>query len=297
MPIVIRVRWAGGYVEVSDDNNATGRRTIPFDAGNVKTLAKAIEVGQTVLQEWGTRPIRSWSGRIGNTPDWPAIGDRIQTFGVDGQPTADGVRLVSRRVSILASGHASLEPTLGTSRDLLVERNQRALKKLTDGLGGRSAASDPLLTDKDTGFAAGQMTERSVMSWANTGILVRKGPQTDLPETTILTRLQLLLSRNTQVEDEPPVVTPVILGDQLILNAYFDNVSTGAFSMPAGVSEYNYLLASGFPAGTKIQYTLLDAGAPQLNLSSTLAATTLTFNLYGVTGTWVQETNNDPEIR
>jgi hypothetical protein len=33
------------------------------------------------------------------------------------------------------------------------------------------------------------------------------------------------------------------------------------------------------------------------NTSGILATCTFTLTLYGVTGTWVQETKNDPEIR
>jgi hypothetical protein len=299
MPIIVRVRWSGGFLEVSDGNLSTPARTIPFDAGNVKSRAKALEVGQTVLQEWATRPVRSWQTRVGDTPSWPSVGDRIETYDMDG--TLVEQRIASRRVSILPGGFASLEPTLGTRRDLLVERNQRALKKLTDGLQGRSSASDPLLSDKDTGFAAGQMSERSVMSWQNAGLkaynrltLRNASAKTDLTETTTLTRLQMLLTNNNVGGGNQ---VPVVVADSLTLNGWYNNQSIGLFSFPAGVSEWNILLANSWPANTTIQYGLADAGDFALNPTSTIQNYTLTLNLFGVTGTWVQETKNDPEIR
>jgi hypothetical protein len=296
MPIIVRVRWQGGYVEVSDNMVATPHRTIPFDAGNVKTKAKAIEVGQTVLQEWANRPVRSWQVRLGRTPVWPGIGDRIRTYDVDG--TLTDQRLTARRVSITSGGFASLEPTLGTPRDILVARNQRTLKKLTDGLGGRSAASEPLLTVDDTGFVSGQMTERQVLSWSNRGLLVENGPETELSELTTLVRLQMLLTNNdVSVSGPGGSQIPVTVASPLNMNVWFNNISPGLFSFPNGVSEYNYLLASPIPAGTKIKYGLVYAGNPVLNPTSTIRNYTLTLNLFGVTGTWVQETKNDPEIR
>lgn len=292
MPIVVRVRWEGGYVEVSNGDLTTPRRTIPFDAGNVKSASKALEVGQTVLQEWADRPIRSWQLDVADTPSWPSVGDRIETFDVDG--TLVDQRIVSRRVSIRPGGFAKLEPTLGTRRDLLVERNQRVLKKMTDGLQGRSSASDPLLVSRDTGFSAGQSTERSVFAWSNTGVRKIDAPKTELTELTTLVRLQMLLTRNNQGGGNQ---TPVTVGDALTLNAWFNNISVGFFAFPAGVSEWNILLANAWPAGTSIQYGLFSAGNPAINQTATLANYTLTLNLFGVTGTWVQETKNEPEVR
>jgi hypothetical protein len=298
MPIIVRVRWSGGFIEVSDGNLSTPARTIPFDAGNVKSRAKALEVGQTVLQEWANRPVRSWQTRLGDTPSWPSVGDRIETYDMDG--TLVEQRIASRRVSILPGGFAALEPTLGTRRDLLVERNQRALKKLTDGLQGRSSASDPLLSDKDTGFSAGQMTEQRVMSWANSGLAQKDSAVGELQETATLVRLEMLLTRNNQGGGDQ---TPMTLGSPLILNGWFGRMtdpvrpSIGLFSFPAGVSEWNILLANSWPAGTAIQYGLFSRGDPAINTSGIIATCTFTLTLYGVTGTWVQETKNDPEIR
>jgi hypothetical protein len=171
------------------------------------------------------------------------------------------------------------------------------LKKLTDGLQGRSSASDPLLSDKDTGFSAGQMTEQRVMSWANSGLAQKDSGVGELQETATLVRLEMLLTRNNQGGGDQ---TPMTLGSPLILNGWFGRMtdpvrpSIGLFSFPAGVSEWNILLANSWPAGTAIQYGLFSRGS---NTSGILATCTFTLTLYGVTGTWVQETKNDPEIR
>jgi hypothetical protein len=296
MPIVVRVRWEGGYVEVDDGTVGTARRTIPFDAGNVKSRQKAIEIGQTVLQEWSNRPVRSWQVGLGRTPTWPSIGDRIETYDPDGVLVDQ--RLKSRRVSITAGGYAKLEPTMGSPRDLLLERNQRVLKKLTDGLGGRSSANQPLLTVSDTGFVSGQMTERQVFTWSNREVLVDIGPETEITETTTLVRLQMLLTNNDPTISGPGgSQIPVTVSDPLILSGWFNGASIGLFSFPAFVSEYNYLLATTITAGTQIKYGLTFAGNPVLNPTSALRKYSLTLNLFGVTGSWAQETKNEPEIR
>jgi hypothetical protein len=291
MPIVVRVRWQEGYVELSNGDSSTPRRTIPFDAGNVKTRAKAIEVGQTILQEWSNRPVQSWQLRLGQTPSWPSVGDRIETYGMDGSLVEQ--RISSRRVAITESGHASLEPTLGTRRDLLVERNQRSLKKLTDGLQGRSSASDPLLVPSNTGYAAGQMSESVVHRWANTGLVVDNSNLTTLSETTSLVRLEMLLGNNSSTNTTQPIL---VLGEQLAMNVWINGVSPGLFPFPAGTVVHNILLGNTYPAGTTIQYGLVYAGSFALNPDSLLAQLTLTLNLYGVTGTWAQEQQN-PELR
>jgi hypothetical protein len=202
-------------------------------------------------------------------------------------------RISSRRVAITESGHASLEPTLGTRRDLLVERNQRSLKKLTDGLQGRSSASDPLLVPSNTGYAAGQMSESVVHRWANTGLVVDNSNLTTLSETTSLVRLEMLLGNNSSTNTTQPIL---VLGEQLAMNVWINGVSPGLFPFPAGTVVHNILLGNTYPAGTTIQYGLVYAGSFALNPDSLLAQLTLTLNLYGVTGTWAQEQQN-PELR
>lgn len=301
MQVVVRVKWAGGYVEVLGPGGGP-RRTIAFDAADARTRAKAIEIGEQVLVEYADRPVRSWAAQIGDTPSWPEVGDRIETFDVDGSLT--DVRLVSKRVAVSDTGFARLEPTLGTRRDLLVERNQRALKKLTDGLQGRSSASEPLLMPSDTGFAAGQMTETQTLSWAASGILVSKSPVQVLSEPTVLTRLQLTLTLNTQASsapnptqpDTPPDTIPdaAVLDDDVWLTGWFNQKSIGPFSLPHDRFQYDYLLANAWPADTTIQYGIIYAGASPPNTNALLAQRTLTLNLYGVTGTWAPESAKPP---
>lgn len=196
MPTVIRVKWPGGYVDVPQSPGPGLRRTIPFDAGNVRTREAAIEVGQSVLAEQGDRPQRSWAAQVGDTPEWPSTGDRVSTVGIDGTTLEDN-RIASRRVSITNTGFAQLEPTLASKQTLFVERNQLALRKLTSGqVGGRSSAGEPLQI-VDSNVFTGQMSEPSLgpFSWSK----MTAGPPSAVPikEPMIITRMTVLTTTPT----------------------------------------------------------------------------------------------------
>lgn len=292
MPIVVRVRWSGGYVEVEGPPDSQPRRSIAFDAGEVRSAAKARVVGEKVLQDY-TEGRVTYDAQIAATNDWPGVGDRILFESYVGQETViPEVRLQSRRVAFDSTGYITLEPTLGTRRELLVERNQKALSKLTDGTRGRSAASDPLLVEKDTGFASGQMTEQTVITWSNSTLLEESSPVQTLSETAVLTRLQMLLTSNdvnSNTATHPMLTAPVTL------SVYINDQSQGPLTFPAMTLEYNWLIANAWPGGTKIFVRLIEANPA--NSNTLLNRLALTVNLFAVTGTWVQETKNEPELR
>jgi hypothetical protein len=259
---------------------------IPYDAGNVRTLDAAVQVGATVLATYATRPLRSYSVQVGDTPVWPGLGDAIETVGVDGSTLVEN-RLVARRVSITNTGHAQLEPTLATVQDQFALSTALKLKQLTTTATGQTTAGKPLVQPQQNVMSA-QMSEQGTVTWSQSPVRIRQSPIQKLAEPTAFVKLELLLTKNTT--DPIPSTLPY----SFTLTLYINGASVGPIVFPANTSEWTLLGGGWFNAGVTVQVAIISLGA---NSYGDTAKRALTVNFKGVTGSFIRDAKMIPEVR
>lgn len=286
MPNVVRVKWAGGYVEVSD-NGGGPRRTIPFDGGNARTRDQAIQIATATLAEFGTRPIRSVTAQVGDTPTWPDVGDAVETFAQDGT-TTETSRLVSRRVSINENGFAVLEPTLSHKQDQLFIRNQLALKKLTVNASNQTNAGGPLLQPEQN-VLSGQVSESPTITWSSDTIKLGMSPLQKLNEPIVFTRFQVLIANRSETATTSPA-----LSYPLVLTIKINGTLVYLVTFPANVFEWNVLGGGYYPSGTTVQVGIYNLGSNSLLDRN---KRNLTINWMGVAASFIRENKVTPELR
>ena len=286
MGIRVRVKWPGGYVDGAD-SDPPPTRMIPVDAGSVRTVDAAVQVGATVLATYATRPLRSYSVSVGDTPSWPSLGDAIETVGIDGVSTVEN-RLVSRRVSITDTGHAQFEPTLATVQDQFALSTALKLKQLTTTASGQTTAGKPLVQPEQNVLSS-QLSEQGTITWSQSPVRVRMSPVQKLSEDTTFTRLQILMTKNTS-EGAVPEVLPYALTFTMLING----TAVGPITYPANTAEWNILGGGYWPSDTTIQVGIASLGS---NTYGDTAKRAVTVNFMGVTGSFVREVRVMPEVR
>lgn len=286
MGIRVRVKWPGGYVDVAD-SDPPPTRMIPVDAGNVRNVGAAVQVGATVLATYATRPLRSYSVSVGDTPSWPSLGDAIETVGIDGSTLVEN-RLVARKVSITNTGHAQFEPTLATVQDQFALMTALKLKQLTTSASGQTTAGKPLVQPEQNVLSS-QLSEQGTITWSQSPIRVRMSPIQKLSEPTTFTRMQILMTKNT---DDGAV--PETLPYALTLTVKINGTSVGPITYPANTFEWNILGGGYWPSSTTIQVGIASLGS---NTYGNTAKRALTINFMGVTGSFVKDINMMPEVR
>ena len=286
MPNVVRVKWAGGYVDVSDGGPGA-RRTIPFDGGNARSRDQAIQIATAALLEFGDRPVRSVTAQVGDTPSWPTVGDAIETFQQDGS-NMEVNRLVSKRVSITENGFARLEPTLSHKQDQLFIRNQLALKKLTVNASNQTSAGGPLIQPEQN-ILSGQISEASPITWSSDTIKLGMSPVQKMNEPIVFTRFQVLIANRSELATFSPA-----LAYPLGITIRINNTEVYPFQFPAGVTEWVWLGGGYWPAGTLVQVGVYNLGSNSLLDRN---KRNLTINWMGVAASFIRENNITPGVR
>lgn len=158
---VVRVKWAGGYHDVSDGEPGP-RRTWGYNGGaNIETVAAAQAAGEAYLQILAVDT--SLSPTLADTDDWPEVGDAVDTIGFDGELATQRIR--GRRVDVTLGGHARLTPTLGAPAEEITARHQLALERLAAGLGGGRTAGVAPSEFLRRGVPNGPLRQVNVPEW------------------------------------------------------------------------------------------------------------------------------------
>ena len=251
MEHVVRAKWPGGYVEVSD--GGTGRRrTIPFSAGNAQTAAAATAIAEAVLAQYGYTPRRSVQPTVVDTAGvWPQTGDGVTLRDDPNDPTSTGEqRIETRKVEIGRDRALTLTPTFTNEVDELLARQTLNIRRLTNGtVGGRSAGATPFTSVK-AGILSGQMEKIEIPPWTWDPVDEVDGEIWEANRFIVLTLAQVTLT------------APLV--DDVSFFIYLNGVLQTFILVPAGEVEWAVLGSFLISPSNKMQCTIDSVGANTL---------------------------------
>lgn len=165
--LIARVRYAGGYREVSDGGSGD-KRYFFYAADDVKDVDAVDSIGAAVLDQ--TAGPRTTYKVVAET--MPAV---IQCADAVTFPLRSGTAtaaVVARQMNVTRNGAVTPGLTLETRALSDARRADVAIRRLTGGtLGGRAAGASPA-TSTELGVPTGPLREVSLSPWSWSGTMI-----------------------------------------------------------------------------------------------------------------------------
>lgn len=251
---VVRVRWANGFVDVSDGVASSRRKTIPHDATSIDTVERAIEIGQTVLAAAAERSTIDID--VVDTDVWPILGDGVSTLDHAGDPVIGPLR--KRRVTIRPGGTAALQPTIGSPSEDVIERQQIRLKRLSGSTsqGGAGAMIGP----QADMMLSGKLSAPAFDTWSWDPLDETDGHKTVISEDLTLTKVNITFAYgDPEAEDEESRGEFTSLPHDVRFAWFIDDtLGDGYWHVPAGTSKWSALGLIELTLGQTFQVVVWD---------------------------------------